>query len=326
MLSVYCNDVLSSVIDIASGNSKLTKKFAEGSLIAYLGVIHACCRGAADILGENDSVVRQTTMEDEDCGDEGETFSILETGRRDIVTACGNPVVSSQLMRTREDVVQMLLRLYDILNSHDEKKMLPADFYCDYKCIETSNSSGLALTPDIAALWLRVFEAAVIHRTWYKDPIPGKHSVSANKRQSTNSTARYAKRVIERFGNHELSSCSISDDSGASYTNSVYWERYDLPYSASSDRGFIQFGLIAKEYGHSAIRSATHASVGGKLSIFMSCFNRLVLMCGHDFESVRQDAVHSFQKVKILENITVLSLISLLSFIRLLDLAGNLKS
>lgn len=290
ILSSCCDDALSAVLRIAKNVGDMSKKTAEEELMGHLGVVHACCRGAADILGNRISENSAIEGDNEDG-----VISVVSTGRDSIVAKTGDSLVETKLLCLRDTVASTLLDLYDLLQGDNATSILAVRTGDNYATKVNIGSCRVTMTPDVAALWLRVFEALAIHRSWLKDPSVGKQFFSANKRQSTNSTARCAKRVIERFG----SRLTEITPKGESYANALYWERYDLPPCASSDRGMIQYGFFAKEYAHSSMRSIIHAKTDcGTQSFFVSCFNRIVMLCGHEFESIRQDAVHTFNKVQ----------------------------
>lgn len=287
LLTTCCDDAMAAVTDITTGvSATATKKAAEDDLIAHLSVIHACCRGAADILGDVESVASSLSTDNGEDDEEG-TFTVVSTGRNKIVAACGDSSVIACLSQTRDRILRTLLSLQETLNRGDVKNIF-------HESPGGAGSNTASMSPDVAALWMRVFEAVVMHRSWLKEASSAKQSFSANKRQGTNSTARYAKRVLERFG--DRSSGQTGSPTAKNYSDSFYWERYDLPAYASSDRGLIQYSLIANEYGHSSARASIHGSCQDA-PLLTRCFNQLVILCSHEFESIRKDALHCFNKV-----------------------------
>ena len=278
------------------------KKSAEEDIIANLGVIHACCRGAADVLG--DTITPQTlpsnTNEFDDEVEEGRISKVINTGVNSLFSECDTETISF-FLQMRERVVAFLISIHDSLNQEMENLFLDQTVCGIGKESSAVNVSGCTFTPDICALWLRVYEAIMIHRGWLKEAMLCKHSFSANKRQTVNSTARYTKRLIERFGK----SCSPESD----LANSLYWERYDLPPFSSSDRGMIQFGLFTKENAHSSIRAKVHSSPSKEDHIFTSSLNRVVMLCANEFDSVRADSLHYFNKVSYLRCLQYVSVV-----------------
>jgi hypothetical protein len=312
ILGSCCGAAMTSALAVASagtsGAAALSKKAAEEEVIACLSVVHACVRGAADILGDGSisgsdvaAAASSAAMEidaaaasgEDDDEDEGHGVAVVATGLAAVVAGCGDAAVVTQLSQQREEVAAFLVRLHDIMNRSNENNI----FQQIGSPESEATAAGVTISPDITALWLRVFEAVVMHRAWLKDATLYKHSFAANKRQTVNSTARYTKRLIERFG------CGGGGGGGAAaqsqsehYANSLYWERYDLPEFSSSDRGMIQYGLISKEYAHSSMRARIHGDASNT-NVFAQCLNRLVILVGHDFESIRQDSLHSFKKI-----------------------------
>lgn len=291
LLQIYCDGAMSSALAIANGQcGDLSKKAAEDEIVANLSVVHACCRGAADILGDSAVSVTASAMEIDDDEFDGKPFNVVDTGLASVVASCGDPAVIAQLSNKREDILSFLVRLHDAVNKSNEKNIFRAD-----QDLSMSGGNYVAITPDMTALWLRVFEAVIMYRSWVKDAPLYKQSFSANKRQAVNSSARYAKRMIERFGRG--GPISTGNSAADNQANSVYWERYDLPSFSSSDRGMIQYGLIAREHAHSSTRSNICTTAGTDSSIFQECFRRLIILCGNEFESIRHDSLHYFNKL-----------------------------
>ncbi len=238
---------------INESSPDLSKKTIEDKIISYLNILHACVRGAADVLSDVDlKLVNVTSDSVLQVEDEDNSQVVTNTGRNDLIFALSDKGKIDVLVGTRDEIVSFLVQFHDAVNIFPDGNILDEN-----KSVETSKEKCLhgILTPDVASAWLRLFEAVVLHRSSFmKEPKSVRHVYSANKRQLANATTRYVKRMIERYGIVKERTEYVK------YHDSIYWERYDIPASYDIDRAYIQYSLRTKEYGYASIRTREYGT------------------------------------------------------------------
>ena len=269
-------------------------KETEESLVSHLKVILRGIQGAAEILGDCSSM--DSKVEDRKGANTEKTDSILETGRSELSCKESTKIYIETL---RFSVLKFLISTNNCLDD----------------CKDDSHLGILRSSTGVRVSLLNIYYTVILGRmASLKHVDKDKKWFNMDKRISRSLITKYMLQHSKGFDErkHEMQQDS-------------YWRCHDMPLYHFSNRARLQFAKRQKEFSFVAVRiwgevinhiymrfyfkrcSTLYFQVRNSVngpdkefsSVYLQGLNQLISICGHDYDSIRQEAVGVFNAVSM---------------------------
>ena len=257
-------DVCQALQD-STDNKDTSIKETEESMISYLCVIHRGMQGAAEVLGDGhcfdsslDQIDNEETLQ--------EAYTIVNTGRNDLKSSESTAKFLSEF---RFHVLEFLIAINKMLNG----------------CNDTSSLAVFRASSGLRCELMNIYHSVILHRmASFKQVDQDKKWYNMEKRINRSLIVKCMLSKSRNFKNPIKSNMSTIS----------YWRCHDIPCFNLNVRARIAFAKRQKEFSHASVRKCTNGRNTSLTNFYLEGLSQLTLLCGHDYESIRNKAVSIF--------------------------------
>lgn len=270
---------LSTMLSSLASNTRSSEndsiKKIEESMLSYLSLIAHALVGSADVLGDDNA---EQTDKDAGLDTDDRKWVLPSTGRTHLDTSA---YASKTFGEIRMQVLKFVLDMNDMIDS------APAD-----SLLSTLNTSK-----HVRSKLLSIFKLIILRRSaTLKDVGNKKKMYAASKRNDRSALAKYMQNSLISVGKYRDQ--GTPSESNGMFKSRDFWRGHDISSFDIRERARLQFAVIKNEFSSAIIRLSLN-SKSYKLNgdLYLRGLAKLVQLCGHNYDDIRNQAISSFTSV-----------------------------